>query len=82
MIQLENSESLTNKRTIGLDQRRKKNMINIRMKMKKHFKITVETSLAVQWLRLHALSAGGMGFDPWLGTKIPQAAQCSQKYKK
>ena len=52
------------------------------MKMKKHFKITVETSLAVQWLRLHALSAGGMGFDPWLGTKIPQAAQCSQKYKR
>ena len=25
------------------------------------------TSLAVQWLILHASNAGGMGFDPWLG---------------
>ena len=50
--------------------------------MKKHLKITAGTSLAVQWLRLHAPSADGTGFDPWLGTKIPQAAQCSQKYKR
>ena len=58
-------------------------MITIRMKMKEeNFKITVGTSSAVQWLRLHALSAGGTGFEPWLGTKIPQAAQCSQKYKR
>ena len=29
------------------------------------------TSLAVQWLRLHASTAGGMGSIPGLGTKIP-----------
>ena len=28
----------------------------------------VGTSLAVQWLRLHAYNAGGVcGFNPWLG---------------
>ena len=25
------------------------------------------TSLVVQWLRLHAPNAGGLGFDPWSG---------------
>ena len=25
------------------------------------------TSLAVQWLRLHAANSGGVGFDPWPG---------------
>ena len=37
------------------------------------------TSLAVQWLRLHASTAGGMGSIPGRGTKIPHAARCGQK---
>ena len=32
------------------------------------------TSLAVQWLRLYAPSAGSMGLIPGWGTKIPHAA--------
>ena len=32
------------------------------------------TSLAVQWLRLHALKAGGPGFNPWSGNWTPRAA--------
>ena len=31
------------------------------------------TFLVVQWLRLHASTAGGMGSIPGWGTKIPQA---------
>ena len=34
------------------------------------------TSLAGQWLRLHAAAAGGMGSIPGPGTKIPHAGQC------
>ena len=30
-------------------------------------------SLVVQWLRLHASSAGGLGSIPGQGTKIPHA---------
>ena len=37
------------------------------------------TSLAVQWLRLCASTAGGMGLIPGQGTKILHAAQHSQK---
>ena len=40
------------------------------------------TSLAVQWLRLHASTAWGTGSFPGQGTKIPQAAWPSQKKKK
>ena len=40
------------------------------------------TSLLVQWLRHHTPSAGGPGLCPSWGTKIPHAAQCSQKRKK
>ena len=29
--------------------------------------VCLGTSLAVQWLGLHASNAGGHGFDPWLG---------------
>ena len=36
-------------------------------------------SLAVQWLRLRTSSAGGAGSSPGQRTKIPHAAQCSQK---
>ena len=40
------------------------------------------TSLAVQWLRLRAPTAGGVGLIPDWGTKIPHAAQRrSQKNK-
>ena len=40
------------------------------------------TSLAVQWLRLGASTAGGTGSIPGHGTKIPHATLCSQKKKK
>ena len=40
------------------------------------------TSLVVQWLGLWASSTGGMGSIPGWGTKIPHAAQLSQKKKK
>ena len=39
------------------------------------------TSLAVQWLRLCASNAGGMGSIPSQGTKIPHAAQQKKKKK-
>ena len=32
-------------------------------------------SLGVQWLGLHASTAGGMGSIPGQGTKVPHAAQ-------
>ena len=32
------------------------------------------TSLVVQWLRLHVPNAGGLGFIPGWGTKIPHSA--------
>ena len=38
-------------------------------------KKTLGTSLVVQWLRLLAPNAGGMGPIPGQGTKIPQATQ-------
>ena len=41
----------------------------------------LETSLAVQWLRLRASSAGGMGSIPGQETTIPQAARHGQKIK-
>ena len=40
------------------------------------------TSLAVQWLRLCASTARGVGSIPGRGTKIPYAARCDQKKKK
>ena len=39
------------------------------------------TSLAVQWLRLHASNAGGTGSIPGQGTKIPHAAWQGQRIK-
>ena len=38
----------------------------------------VGTSLVVQFLRIHACSAGNMGLNPGQGTKIPGALKCSQ----
>ena len=46
-----------------------------------HWKYTVGTSLAVQWLGLHASTAGGMGSIPGRGTKILQAVGRRQKKK-
>ena len=37
------------------------------------------TSLAVQWLRLGASNAGGMGSIPGWGTKIPHAVSWPKK---
>ena len=37
------------------------------------------TSLAVQWLRPRASTAGGMGSIPGWGTKIPHAVRCDKK---
>ena len=39
------------------------------------------TSLAVQWLRLHAFTAGDVGSIPGQGTKIPYAGQPKDKNK-
>ena len=39
-------------------------------------------SLVVQWLGLHASTAGGMGSIPGQGTKILYATQHGQKKKK
>ena len=36
----------------------------------------------VQWLRLCASNAGGMGSIPGQGTKIPHTIQCGQKKEK
>ena len=44
-----------------------------------NIKANTGTSLAVQWLRLHASIAGGMGLIPGQGTKIPRAMQCGQE---
>ena len=37
-----------------------------------------QTSLAVQWLTLHASTAQGTGLTSGWGTKIPHAAQCGE----
>ena len=39
---------------------------------------SLETSLAVLWLRLHTSNVGGMGSIPSQGTKVPHATQCNQ----
>ena len=41
-----------------------------------------QTSLVVQWLRLCASTAGGMGLIPGRGTKIPHAVLHSRKKKR
>ena len=42
-------------------------------------KLIMGTSLAVQWLRLRASTAGGTGLIPGWGTKILHDAQRGQK---
>ena len=53
------------------------------MRLRRHSleKNATGTSLAVQWLELHASTAGGIGSIPSWGTKILQAARHSQKKK-
>ena len=46
------------------------------------FKKREQGSLAFQWFRLHASTAGGTGLIPGWGTKIPHATRCGQKLKK
>ena len=41
-----------------------------------------ETSLMVQWLRIHAFIPEVMGSIQDQGTKIPHAVQCGQKINK
>ena len=41
----------------------------------------LRASLAVQWLRLHASTAGGTGLIPGWGTMIPHAAWCGKNKK-
>ena len=38
-------------------------------------KCCLETSLAVQWLRIHASTAGGMSLIPGWGIKVPHVTQ-------
>ena len=42
----------------------------------------IRTSIAVQWLRVHASTAGGAGSIPGWGTKILCAVQNGQKKNK
>ena len=47
-------------------------------------KLAIGVFPGVQWLRLHASSAGGgdgMGSIPSQGTKIPHTMECGQKFK-
>ena len=46
------------------------NFLEIKEKFKKQ---KIGTSLAVQWLKLHASTAGGTGSIPGQGTVIPNA---------
>ena len=46
------------------------------------FENDLGTSLAVQWLRLHTCTAGGVGSTPGRVTKIPHVVRGSQKKKK
>ena len=57
------------------------NYFNQSKKIKRR-KMPRGNSLAVQWLELHAFTAEGPGSIPGWGTKIPQAAQHSQKKRK
>ena len=41
--------------------------------------LAIGTSLMVQWLRLQAANAAGMGLIPGQGTKIPHAARHGEK---
>ena len=46
------------------------------------YKGKVRTSLAVQWLRLHASNVGGTGLTPDQGTKILHASEAKKNKKR
>ena len=46
-----------------------------------HRELELRDSLAVQWLELHASTAGDTGSIPGQGTKIPHHTWCSKKKK-
>ena len=54
------------------------NIFNPQVDMDIRPKVLLGTSLVVQWLRLPASTAGGMGLIPGQGTKIPHATQHSK----
>ena len=47
-----------------------------------HVKTEIKTSLVIQWLRLRAPSAGGLGSIPGQGTRLHmlQLGSCAAKY--
>ena len=45
------------------------------------YKGKVRTSLAVQWLRLHASNVGGIDLTPNQETKIPHASEAKKTKK-
>ena len=47
-----------------------------------YLRVVIGSSLAVQWLVLHASTAGGTGLIPGQGTKIPHAMWQKKKKKK
>ena len=57
------------------DEKRSADTDSRRMSMVK----TAETSLEIQWLRLHASNAGSTGSTPSQGNKIPHATWCGHK---
>ena len=52
------------------------------MTVYRKYRRRIRTSIADQWLRIHAFTAGGTGSIPGWGTKILSAMQNGQKKKK
>ena len=69
-------------RTIGYPHAKKKKKTESRLHTLHRNYLKMGTCLAVQWLRLHASTAGGTGSIPGQGTKIPHAAWRGQKNQK
>ena len=59
--------------------KKKKKHLPLFLKQKNGIFKGLRTSLAVQWLRICASTAGGMGWIPGQGTKISNATWYSQK---
>ena len=58
------------------------NIISMVTTKKRAKEYTQGTLLAVQWLRRHASTAKGCGFNPWSGTKIPHTTWHAPPHKK
>ena len=56
-------------------------MVRLRKGMVLFKDVPLETSLAVQWLRLCTFTVGGHGFIPDQGTKILHAMWCGKQTK-